>query len=81
MNEVATKQTTLNICSGIATSFSELSHMIAEVIGKDIIVTVAGNKPKGVYYRVGDNTKAKSMGWTPKTNLKAAIEILCKYYL
>lgn len=81
MNDVAKQKTSLNICSGIATSFSELSHMIAEVIGKDIIVTVANNKPKGVYYRVGDNTNAASMGWAPKYSLKEAIERICKYYL
>lgn len=74
MHNVAKKKTALNIASGKPTSFVELAHLMAAAMGKTVTVKVAQDKPKGVYYRVGDPTKSKEFGWAPKTSLEDAIK-------
>ena len=83
MHRVAAEKTELNIASGRATSFSELARLIAKEIhgtDDDLCVKVAGDKPKGVYYRVGDTTKASAFGWTAQTSLEDAIKRIVRAY-
>ncbi|QQS25158.1 MAG: NAD-dependent epimerase/dehydratase family protein [Actinomycetota bacterium] len=47
----------LNICTGVATSFSQLAHLAASVVGYEPEVRVLEGYPTGVRYRVGDPTK------------------------
>jgi hypothetical protein len=77
MHRVAAEKTVLNIASGRATSFSELARMIAiQVRGTDagLRIKVAEDKPKGVYYRVGDTTRAKSFGCKGGTPLPTLLK-------
>lgn len=47
----------LNVCTGVATSFSQLAHMAAAAVGYEPEVRVLEGKPTGVRYRVGDPTQ------------------------
>ena len=69
MHKVAKEKTVLNIASGVATSFSDLARQMAKAIhGSEdaITIKVASDRPKGVYYRVGDTSKATEFGWTSR---------------
>lgn len=76
MEKVAQDKTVLNIASGVPTRFSELAKTIAHEIrgnNSNIVIKIANDRPKGVYYRVGDVTKSKEYGWCAKTSLQEAI--------
>jgi GDP-L-fucose synthase len=64
-----------NIGTGIATSMSELAHIILQQTNKEKKIKILDNKPKGVYYRVClDNT---NFIWT---KLESGIKKILEYY-
>eukprot|EP01134_Creolimax_fragrantissima_P003380 CFRG3380T1 len=72
--------TALNIATGVATDFKTLAKMMLKQCGKpDREVSVLTDKPKGVYYRVGDPTLASKNGFTFTTDLERGIQIAHEY--
>ena len=69
----------INICSGIATSFTELVSEMSRVCEHEGTVNILNDMPQGVYWRVGDPTYVNSLGWYAKTSLIDGIKISKKY--
>jgi GDP-L-fucose synthase len=65
---------TLNIGTSIATSMTELANIVSNIaFNRDVDVLVLDNKPKGVYYRVADDSIEYNI--TPiEVGVKHAIE-------
>ena len=56
---------TINLCTGIGTSFFQLAKIVSGIMDYKPEVKVEHNKPKGVAYRVGDPTKMSNL-YQPK---------------
>jgi len=51
------KLVTRNIGSSIATSMSELANIISKIkFNRNVTINIVDNMPKGVYYRVSDDS-------------------------
>lgn len=64
----------LNLSTGIYTSFNELIHMAAKILGKEVTIVPQLDKPVGVHARAGDTTKQREYGFTPKILLEKGIK-------
>lgn len=64
----------LNLGSGTGTSFRELAHRITAVLGREVEVVNYLSKPEGVFARVADVTKFRSLYAKPLTSLETGIE-------
>ncbi|MEZ5490834.1 MAG: NAD-dependent epimerase/dehydratase family protein [Gammaproteobacteria bacterium] len=62
----------INISSGVATSFFELGRVIQDCAGIDIELQNDPSKPEGVFYRVGDNAEQLKF-YNLKVSLKDGI--------
>lgn len=67
----------LNIGTGQPTSFRDLAHMIANVMGKKIRVFADTGKPQGVFSRVADTYKLDEY-WKPRIPLERGIAQVVK---
>lgn len=63
----------LNIGTGVPTSFRELAHRVAKVLGREIDVINDATKPEGVFARYADTHKLR-MIYDPKVSLDEGIE-------
>jgi len=63
----------INISSGVATSFFELARAVQDCAGIDVEITNDPSKPEGVFYRVGDN-EAQLRFYSLKVSLKEGID-------
>lgn len=73
-HESLTPMNPLNLATGIPTSFEELALLSAELMGNPgTKVKVLTSQPKGVDYRVGDNTLYKQNGCSVTISLKQGI--------
>ncbi|PZM15583.1 NAD-dependent epimerase/dehydratase family protein [Rhizobium tubonense] len=63
----------LNLSTGIATSFIELAEVISRQIGWHPAVTGRSSHPEGVFYRCGDTALQRSYGLTPLVSLEEGI--------
>ena len=64
---------TVNLCTGIATSFGNLAALMAEQVGYSPVITALDDKPKGVAYRVGNPTLLHSLGYIPKIDISEGV--------
>lgn len=62
----------VNLCTGRATTFDELAHMVTHMSGYDPQIVHRDDKPAGVDYRVGDPTAMREF-YTPKVGLEEGI--------
>ena len=69
----------INIGTGIATSFYELATKICMLSNHNATINIDNDKPKGVYYRVSNNTICESYGFKHKTSIEEGILITLKY--
>lgn len=77
-----TKQTLINIGTGVDFSINYYAKIISEVIlKKKIFIKYDKSKPNGVTRKLMDTSLAKNYGWESKTNLKEAILKTYKSYL
>lgn len=60
---------TLNLGSGVPTSFIQVARLAAEIVGYSPVIDTDGSKPQGVYTRYADTTRMKKL-YTPKISLK-----------
>ena len=63
----------LNLSTGIATSMKELASTAAKLCGWDPDIVGNTARPEGVFARVGDTSKQKLFGFTPKITLKEGL--------
>lgn len=68
------EHTPINIGTGIDITIHELSHTIKEVIGFKGEIVFDASKPDGTMRKVLDISKIKSLGFSPKTELKIGIQ-------
>ncbi len=71
----------INLGTGVPTSFTELARRMAKIRGYNPKIKVLQDKPKGVFYRVADTGKARSLGFIHKTSLNEGIEYCLKMFL
>ena len=77
-----TKQTLINIGTGVDFSINHYAKLISEVIlKKKIFIKYDKSKPNGVRRKLMDISLAKNYGWVPKLNLKESILKTYKSYL
>lgn len=65
----------INIGSGTDLSIKELALLIKDVIGFTGNIVFDTTKPDGTPRKLMDNSKLKSLGWSPKTSLRVGIEM------
>jgi nucleoside-diphosphate-sugar epimerase len=64
---------TVNLCSGVGTSFNDLAGMLCEIVGYSPEFQHILSAPKGVQYRVGDPARMNQF-YLPKFNLRERLE-------
>jgi nucleoside-diphosphate-sugar epimerase len=65
--------TSLNLSTGIATSFIALAEEVAQQIGWQPNVSGLSDKPEGVFYRCGDTAMQKHYGLLPSVTLSEGV--------
>lgn len=64
----------LNIGTGKATTFKELAELMCNITNHKTSINILNDKPKGVFYRVSNNTNLKLRGWKRKLTLEQGIK-------
>ncbi len=63
----------VNLSTGIPTRFIDLANTTAEAARNNVSFIGDESKPAGVFYRVGDTAKQRSLGFTPKVTLAEGV--------
>jgi GDP-L-fucose synthase len=79
--DLITDGSSINIGTGIGTSFKELVEKMCKLYNHDAPINILSNKPTGVFYRVSNINYSESLGYTPKTTLDEGITICANYLL
>jgi GDP-L-fucose synthase len=71
----------INVGTGEDITIRELAYIIKEIVGfnGDLIFDIS--KPDGIYRKVMDISRIRSLGWKHKTSLKEGINQLYEWYL
>lgn len=70
----------INIGTGSDISIAELAQIIADELGFDGKLIFETSKPDGTMKKLLDVSKIKSLGWSPKINLREGIRRSVEYY-
>lgn len=70
----------INVGSGVDCSIAELVSTVAEVTGFAGRVEYDSSKPDGAPRKLMDNSKLRSLGWTPEFDLKSGLEDAYRWY-
>ena len=68
----------LNLGSGVATRFADLATLACEIAGHEADVVTDQTKPEGVFSRVADVGRMKSM-YTPRISIERGIERMLEH--
>jgi GDP-4-dehydro-6-deoxy-D-mannose reductase len=73
----------INICTGTAHSISQLLDMLIDVSGQkvEIVPDPRLMRPSDEPLLLGDNTKIKALGWSPRHSMKETIEAVYQDWL
>ncbi len=71
----------VNIGTGIDISIKELAELIKSIIGYEGAIEWDISKPEGTPRKLLDVSKAKALGWSPRTSLREGIEKVVKTYI
>ena len=71
----------VNITDGTDIQLKELIPMVKDIVGFDGELVWDKTKPNGTPKKQMDATKIKSLGWTPKIDLRKGIEETYKHYI
>ncbi len=63
----------VNLSTGVGTSFRDMALDAMNAVGKTAFVCGNSDRPTGVFYRVGDTGKQRSLGFTPKVTLAEGV--------
>jgi len=64
---------TVNLCTGVATSFETLVKLISEQCSYRPVIEALTDQPKGVSYRVGDPTLMRNLGYVPRISIEEGV--------
>ena len=78
---VKTDDMPINIGTGVDISISDLARQIAEVVGYDGKIVWQTDKPDGTLRKLLNSDRLLSMGWEPKTTLRAGLKETYDWYL
>ena len=78
---VKTDDMPINIGTGVDVSISDLARQIAAVVGYNGKIVWQTDKPDGTLRKLLNSDRLLSMGWKPKTNLRAGLEETYEWYL
>jgi GDP-L-fucose synthase len=73
--------THINVGSGVDCSIAELVSTIGEVTGFAGTIEYDTSKPDGAPRKLMDNSKLKSLGWTPEYSLRAGLENAYQWFV
>lgn len=71
----------INIGSGYEVGMKELFNMISELVGYTGKLVFDTSKPDGTISKMIDNSKIKSLGWSPKIELKVGLKETYDWYI
>lgn len=71
----------INIGSGYEVGMKELFNIISELVGYTGQLVFDTTKPDGTISKMIDNSKIKSLGWSPKIQLKGGLKETYNWYL
>lgn len=71
----------LNIGTGTDISIKELAELVKSIVGFDGEIDWDLSKPEGTPRKLLDISKARALGWTPRTSLADGIKKVVKSYL
>jgi GDP-L-fucose synthase len=71
----------INVGSGVDCSIAELVSTISEVTGFTGTIEYDSTKPDGAPRKLMDNSKLRSLGWTPSYDLRAGLEDAYQWYV
>lgn len=80
LNNLEKTNTFLNIGTGIDISISELSELIADIVGFDGNIHYDTSKPNGMMKKCIDVSKINKLGWKSKTTLIEGLKSTIEYY-
>jgi len=75
------KNSFMNIGSGIDYTIEELANAIKQIVGYDGELYFDTTKPDGMYRRVLDTNKFKKLGWSPNYSLKEGLTLTYNWFL
>lgn len=78
---VKTDDMPINIGTGVDISISDLATQIAAVVGYNGKIIWQTDKPDGTLRKLLNSDRLLSMGWKPKTKLRAGLEKTYDWYL
>jgi len=78
---VKTDDMPINIGTGVDISISDLAKQIATVVGYKGKIVWQTDKPDGTLRKLLNSDRLLSMGWAPKTKLRAGLEETYEWYL
>ena len=78
---VKTDAVPINIGTGVDISISDLATQIAAVVGYNGKIVWQTDKPDGTLRKLLNSDRLLSMGWKPKTKLRAGLEETYDWYL
>ena len=78
---VKTDDMPINIGTGVDISISDLATQIAAVVGYNGKIVWQTDKPDGTLRKLLSSDRLLSMGWKPKTKLRAGLEETYDWYL
>ena len=71
----------INVGSGQDQTIRELAELIAEVVGFDGALKFDPSKPDGTPRKLLDTSRMSSLGWRPRTSLRAGIDLAYRDFL
>lgn len=82
LNEhIDSRQSHINIGSGVDTTIKELAKEIVEVVGYSGKLVFDSTKPDGTPRKLLDVSMAKKLGWAAKTSLRQGLERTYEWYI
>ncbi len=71
----------VNITGGNDIKLSKLYDIIKDIVGLKQDIEYDTSKPNGTFRKLMDDTKIKSLGWTPKIQLEEGIKSVYSWYI
>ena len=69
-----TKETLLNIGSGMEVGIGDLAKTIANVVGYEGVIEFDDSKPDGMPRKLLECSRIRKMGWTPKVDVNDGLQ-------
>jgi len=71
----------VNVGTGIGVSIAELAQMIKAIVGYEGSLVFDTSKPDGTPVKINDNSRLRSLGWSPTISLQEGLERTYRWYV